>query len=93
MDLEVSDGRENLDALLADGFRLEASGWKSERVLFWSTEGGGHPADALVAQATEAHVFPSPLVSSGASFSATWAAGPPRLPRPAKPKTGKASTL
>jgi CelD/BcsL family acetyltransferase involved in cellulose biosynthesis len=31
VDLDVSDGRENLDPLLADGFRLEASGWKSER--------------------------------------------------------------
>jgi len=72
---------------------ISDKGWQSERVLFWSTDGGGHPADALVAQATEAHVIPSPLVASGASFSATWAAGPPQQPRPAKPKTGTTSAL
>ena len=31
VDLEVSDGRERLDELLAEGFQLEGSGWKVER--------------------------------------------------------------
>jgi CelD/BcsL family acetyltransferase involved in cellulose biosynthesis len=31
VELEVSDGRERLDELLAEGFRVEASGWKADR--------------------------------------------------------------
>jgi CelD/BcsL family acetyltransferase involved in cellulose biosynthesis len=32
MVIEVADGREDLDRLLEEGFRLEASGWKGEEV-------------------------------------------------------------
>jgi CelD/BcsL family acetyltransferase involved in cellulose biosynthesis len=31
VELQVADGREELDALLAEGFRLESSGWKAAR--------------------------------------------------------------
>jgi len=31
VEIEVNEGRQGLDALLAEGFRLEASGWKGEQ--------------------------------------------------------------